>query len=96
MGARRGVDMNGFMLGTGLVIALITVVGVVRIAAGPRLFDRVLASNLVAVNGLLLLLIAGFLLGRLELFVDLAIAFALLGFLVPLAAGRLVRGKDDG
>lgn len=87
--------MNAFLLGTALVITGITGAGVVRIAIGPRVFDRVLASNLVAVNGLLLLLIVGFLLGRIELFVDLAIAFALLGFIVPLAAGRLVGGKDE-
>ena len=88
--------MSAFLLGTAVVITLLTAVGMVRIAIGPRVFDRILASNLVTINVLLLLLIVGFLLGRVKLFVELAIAFALLGFLVPLAAGRLVGGKDDG
>lgn len=85
--------MNAFLLATGIVIAVVTVAGVVRIARGPRVFDRVLGASLVSINGLLLLLIVGFLLERVELFVDLAIAFALLGFLVPLATGRLARGQ---
>lgn len=92
--------MNAFLLGVGIVIAVVTVAGVARIARGPRVFDRVLGASLVSINGLLLLLIVGFLLERIELFIDLAIAFALLGFLVPLATGRLVSGErrreDDG
>lgn len=86
--------MTAFLMGAGIVIAVLTAVGLVRIARGPRVFDRVLAASLVSVNGLLLLLIVGFLLERPALFIDLAIAFALLGFLVPLATGRLVRDKD--
>lgn len=85
--------MTPFLLAAGTVIAGLTAVGVVRIARGPRLFDRVLAASLVTTNGLLLLLIIGVLFGRLGLFVDLAIAFALIGFVVPLAVGRLVRGR---
>lgn len=85
--------MTAFLMGAGIVIAVLTAVGLVRIARGPRVFDRVLAASLVSVNGLLLLLIVGFLLERPGLFIDLAIAFALLGFLVPLATGRLVRDK---
>lgn len=88
--------MNAFLLGVGIVIAVVTVAGVVRIARGPRVFDRVLGASLVSINGLLLLLVVGFLLERIELFIDLAIAFALLGFLVPLATGRLVRGQSRG
>lgn len=88
--------MNAFLLGAGVVIAVLTAVGVVRIGLGPRVFDRVLGASLVSINGLLLLLIVGFLLDRAELFIDLAIAFALLGFLVPLATGRLAgrEGRD--
>lgn len=87
--------MTAFLMGAGIVIAVLTAVGLVRIARGPRVFDRVLAASLVSINGLLLLLIVGFLLERPALFIDLAIAFALLGFLVPLATGRLVRDKDE-
>ncbi len=87
--------MNGFLLAVALVIAAITVAGIYRIAAGPRLYDRVLASSLVAINALLLLLLVGFLLDRVDMFVDLAVAFALLGFLVPLATGRVVGGGDE-
>lgn len=85
--------MTTFLLGVGVVIAVVTVAGVARIARGPRVFDRVLGASLVSINGLLLLLVVGFLLERVELFIDLAIAFALLGFLVPLATGRLVRAE---
>lgn len=87
--------MSTFLLGAAIAIAVITVAGIYRIAAGPRLFDRVLASSLVAINGLLLLLIIGFLLDRVAMFVDLAVAFALLGFLVPLATGRLIGGGQE-
>lgn len=82
--------MQLFLLGVAIVIAGMTIIGMVRIVRGPTLFDRVLASSLIAINGLLLLLIVGFLLDRLDLFVDLAIAFAALGFLVPVAAARIV------
>lgn len=87
--------MTGFLLAVGLLIAVLAGAGVVRIARGPTLFDRILAASLITTNGLLLLLLAGLVFDRLELFVDLAIAFALIGFVVPLAAGRLVREEKS-
>ena len=90
-----GEAMDIFLVVTGVVIGVLILIGIVRIALGPTLFDRVLASSLVAVNGLLLLLVVAFLIDRVDMFVDLAIAFALLGFLVPLAAGRIVGKREQ-
>jgi multicomponent Na+:H+ antiporter subunit F len=80
--------MSSFLLGATVAVALLIVLGLYRIAVGPTVFDRLVATALVTANGVVLLVLTGFLFDRVELFVDIAIAYALLAFLLPLALGR--------
>jgi multicomponent Na+:H+ antiporter subunit F len=76
-----------------LVIALLIGAGLLRVHAGPTVFDRLVAVSLVSVNGVAVIALVGFLLGRPALFLDIALGFALLVFLLPLTLGRYF---DDG
>jgi multicomponent Na+:H+ antiporter subunit F len=92
--------MDLFLLGSTIVVALLLVLGLYRIAVGPTVFDRLIATALVTANGVVLIVLAGFLFDRIEMFVDIAIAYALMAFLLPLALGRYfdrrVRAGDAG
>jgi multicomponent Na+:H+ antiporter subunit F len=70
------------------VVAGLTIVGIIRVALGPTVFDRILASSFAAVNSVILLMLIGFRYGRPELFVDIGLAYALLAFLFPVALAR--------
>lgn len=80
--------MSGVFLAFGVAVALLIAVNLIRVAVGPTLFDRLLAVNVIGTKSILLLLLAGLVFGRVELFVDLAIAYALLSFVGVVAAAK--------
>ena len=87
--------MNFILLGIAIFITLLTAVSLYRVAVGPTVFDRVIAAGLVGTNGFILLVLIGFIYGRIEMFVDIAIAYALLNFIMAIALGKyLQRGGD--
>jgi multicomponent Na+:H+ antiporter subunit F len=80
--------LDPFLVGATLAIALLIGAGLLRVHAGPTVFDRLVAVSLVSVNGVAIIVLVGFLLGRPALFLDIALGFALLVFLLPLTLGR--------
>lgn len=59
-----------------------------RVVKGPTLFDRIIAAGLMGTNGVLVLATIGFVYERPDMFVDLAIAYALLNFVATVAMGK--------
>ena len=88
--------MSPFLVATLLIIGLLIAAGLYRVWAGPTVFDRLVAIALVSVNGVIVLVILGFVLDRAALFLDIALAYALLAFLLPIALGRYFEERDDG
>ncbi len=80
--------MSSFLLVITIVIALLTAASLYRVAVGRTIFDRVIAAGLVGTNGFILLTLIGFLFGRISMFVDIAIAYALLNFVVVIVVGK--------
>ena len=76
-----------FRVGAVLLVALVLVY-VHRIATGPTVFDRILGVSGFGTKTTLILPMIGILFDRLELFVDLSLAYALLNFVGSLAAAR--------
>ena len=74
--------MTTFFLGIAILIALLTAVCLYRVALGPTVFDRVISAGLVGTNGVILLILIGFIYRRVDMFVDIAIIYALLNFIV--------------
>ncbi len=87
--------MSSFLLAITIFIALLTAASMYRVAVGRTIFDRIIAAGLVGTNGFILLVLIGFLFGRINMFVDLAIAYALLNFVVIIVLGKYFdRGKE--
>ena len=62
----------------------------VRAIRGPSVFDRILAVNAFATQTVLLIAVIGFLTGRPD-WLDLALVYALLGFVSVLAVLRFAK-----
>jgi multicomponent Na+:H+ antiporter subunit F len=74
---------------TAAVILLgLVLVYVYRLAAGPTVFDRLLGLSGFGTKTTLVLLLIGAGYGRLDMFVDLSLAYALLSFVGAIAAAR--------
>ncbi len=59
-----------------------------RLIAGPNAMDRILAVNVIGTKTTVLLVIIGMIFARVGMFVDFALAYALLNFIGSLAAAR--------
>jgi len=87
--------MSSFLLAITIFIALLTAASMYRVAVGRTIFDRIIAAGLVGTNGFILLTLIGFIFGRINMFVDLAIAYALLNFVIIIVLGKYFdRGKE--
>ncbi|MBM3318894.1 MAG: MrpF/PhaF family protein, partial [Candidatus Eisenbacteria bacterium] len=59
-------------------------------------FDRLLAVGLVGSNALLLIVLIGFLYERADMFLDLALTYAILNFIGVLALGKFLESRRGG
>ena len=80
--------MSSFLLTVTVIIAMLTAACLYRVAAGKTLFDRIIAAGLVGTNGFIILILIGFLFERVNMFIDIAIAYALLNFVVVIVLGK--------
>lgn len=61
-----------------------------RSVVGPTTIDRMIGVNIIGTKTTILLLIIGLIFKRLDMFIDLALTYALLNFLASLGAARLL------
>ena len=67
----------------------------VRLFAGPTVYDRVLAVNLFGTHTVLLIAVLGFLTGRPD-FLDIALLYALINFVGTIAVLKFFRYRAIG
>lgn len=80
--------MDNFFLATGIALVLLMIFSLLRAVIGPTILDRILGGNVIGTKTTVLLLIIGLLYGDLAMFVDIAIAYALLNFIATLGATK--------
>lgn len=66
----------------------------VRALAGPTVFDRIAALNMVGTKVTLLIVAAGFLIDRTD-FLDIALSYALINFIGTIAVLKFYRVEAD-
>ena len=84
--------IDGFPVFALVTVVVLMVVSLLRVWWGPTVYDRLIAVALIMAKGVTVIALFGFALGRPELFLDMAIAYALLAFLLPLAMGKYFEG----
>ncbi len=77
-----------FSIGAGLAVLFFMIPAMWRLSVGPTALDRIVAVNVIGTKTAVLLVIIGVIFGRVEMFVDFALAYALLNFTGSLAAAR--------
>jgi multicomponent Na+:H+ antiporter subunit F len=84
-----------FLVAAVALLALVMVY-VHRLAVGPTVFDRLLGLSGFGTKTTMVLLLMGAVYGRLDMFVDLSLAYALLSFVGAVASARYFeRGGRD-
>src|SRR5690625_1972646 len=80
--------MNGFFLGATLAVGGLIIGGLGAAWRGPTVFDRLMAVSQLTANTLVMIVLLAFLSGRPELYLDMALTYALLAFIVPVTLGK--------
>lgn len=75
-------------IAVGLVLFLFMVPVLYRVVVGPTAIDRIVAINVIGTKTTVLLIVIGVVFERVEMFVDFALAYALLNFIGSIAAAR--------
>jgi multicomponent Na+:H+ antiporter subunit F len=78
-----------------LVMLLLTVPFIYRSIQGPTIFDRVVALNGMGTIVTAVMVVAGLVYDRLDMFVDIALCLFLLNVFTTLLIARYVRDKSE-
>jgi len=80
--------MDTFLLSCAVYLSLLMVLSLYRAIFGPTVLDRLIGANAIGSKTVVLLIFIGFIYHRVDMFVDIALAYALLNFIAVLAASR--------
>lgn len=78
-----------------VVAALVVIILIYsyRVLRGPTVFDRMLGLNGISTKAIILLVIIGTIYERLDMFVDIAVGYAILNLVGALAATKYLEEK---
>ena len=71
-----------------VALAVIIVIPAYRVIVGPTLFDRLLGAGAIATKTVVLVCLVGVIFERLDMFVDIAVGYAILNFIGNLAIAK--------
>lgn len=88
--------MELFFILVGIAIFALMLPLLYRLIVGPTAIDRIVAVNMIGTKTAVLLVIVGVIFEQVGMFVDFALAYALLNFIGSLAAARYFhRARQD-
>ena len=85
--------MSYIFLYTGFYLCLLMVCSLYRAVFGPTVLDRLIGANAIGSKTVVLLILIGLVYERVDMFVDIAMAYAMLNFIAVLAASRYFQKK---
>lgn len=79
-----------------IMMAVIAVIGMMlqRVFQGPTVYDRMNGLGVTGTDTILLFILFGYLDGRPEMYVDIALSYAILGFVGSVIIAKYLGGKD--
>ena len=80
--------MDNFILFSAIVLTILMGVPTYRAVMGPTVLDRFMGVNAIGSKTTVLLIMIGFIFNRVDMFIDIALAYALLNFIAVIAASR--------
>ncbi len=80
--------MSEIFLYTGIFLAVLMLLPTYRSLVGPTVLDRLVGVNAIGSKTIVMLILIGLIFDRVDMFVDIALAYAMLNFIAVLAASR--------
>ena len=78
------------------MVAVVIIIGLMlfRVFQGPTIYDRMNGRGVIGADTILLLVLFGYMDGRPDMYVDIAISYAILGFICSVIVAKYMGGKD--
>ena len=78
-----------------LMVAVVIIIGLMlqRVFQGPTICDRMNGLGVIGADTILLLVLFGYIDGRPDMYVDIAISYAILGFICSVIVAKYMGGK---
>ncbi|RJP82098.1 MAG: pH regulation protein F [Desulfobacteraceae bacterium] len=80
--------MDAFFLYSSIYLSAVMVLSLYRAIFGPTVLDRLIGVNAIGSKTTALLVLIGLVYHRVDMFVDIALAYAMLNFIAVLGASR--------
>ncbi len=80
--------MESFFIFISIGLTIIIIIPFYRVVEGPTVFDRLLGAGAIGTKTLVLILLLGHLFDRLEMFIDIALAYSILNFIGSLIIAK--------
>jgi multicomponent Na+:H+ antiporter subunit F len=77
--------MQQYFIYLSVVLTVIIFIPLYRVIVGPTLYDRMLGAGAIATKTMVLILIIGFVFARVDMFIDITLAYATLNFIGTIA-----------
>ena len=71
-----------------IVVGFALVLPLYRVLRGPTVYDRMVGVTVAGTKTIILICLTGFIYGRIDMFVDIAIAYAMLNFVTGLIVAK--------
>lgn len=80
--------MEGFFLAVTIALCATILLSLYRGVFGPTVFDRVIGAGFIGTKTIILLLFFGLIYDRIDMFLDLALAYSILNFIGTLIVSK--------
>ena len=79
-----------------IMVAVVIIIGLMlqRVFQGPTIYDRMNGLGVIGADTILLLVLFGYVDGRPDMYVDIAISYAILGFICSVIVAKYMGGKN--
>jgi len=85
--------MENFFLAISLILGLLVLLSLYRGVFGPTVFDRIIGVGFVGSKTLAILVLMGFIYKRIDMFVDISLAYSILIFIGTLVFAKYFQRK---
>lgn len=87
--------MESFFLGISSALCFLVLLCLYRGIFGPTVLDRIISVSVIGTKTTIILLLIGFIYGRIDMFVDISLAYALLNFIATIAAAKFFHTRKS-
>ncbi|MCP5050094.1 MAG: pH regulation protein F [bacterium] len=88
--------MEQYFVYLSVVLTVIIFIPLYRVLVGPTLYDRILGAGAIATKTMVLILVIGMVFDRLDMFIDITMAYAILNFIGTIAIAKYLDTLTPG